>query len=425
MNAPALRSSGFQPSLARDLRAARAGTAALAAPLTPEDRTTQAHEDASPTKWHLAHTTWFFETFVLAPFAPGYRLFDERFPYCFNSYYEAVGARHPRPSRGLLSRPSCAEVDAYRAHVDAALETFVGDGERLEDAEIAARLELGVNHEEQHQELLLTDILALFARNPLRPAYLEGEPPRARREAEPLRWETFAGGVFSVGAPAAGFAFDNERPRHEVLLRPFKLADRPVVNAEWLAFMEDGGYETPSLWLADGWARVQAEGWRGPDYVERPDGALLQMTLRGLRSLDPAAPVVHVSYYEADAYARWAGARLPTEAEWEVAAEGVAVEGDMVETGALTPRPAQPGKGLRQMFGEIWQWTQSAYSPYPGFRAAAGALGEYNGKFMCSQQVLRGSSCATPRRHARRSYRNFFYPWQRWQFAGLRLAGDA
>ncbi|WP_395664576.1 ergothioneine biosynthesis protein EgtB [Methylocella sp.] len=431
MNAPtafrdATRHGAPAPTLAAALFSTRKRTAALAAPLSPEDQTTQAHEDASPTKWHLGHTSWFFETFVLTPFAPGYRPFDDRFSFLFNSYYESVGARQPRPKRGLLSRPAAAEVLAYRAHVDAALEALAGAGEGLENPEVAARVELGVNHEEQHQELLLTDILALFAQNPLRPAYRAA----ARREpvagrGDDARLLDFPGGIVDVGHAGESFSFDNERPRHQALLRPYRLADRLVSNADWLEFMADGGYETPALWLADGWARAQAERWRAPLYFEQADGAWLQMGLGGLSAPDPAAPVAHVSYYEADAFARWAGKRLPTEAEWEAAA-GAPEGAGFLEGDALSPRaPGAPGPAPRQMFGEVWQWTQSAYSPYPGYRAEAGALGEYNGKFMCSQQVLRGASCVTPRRHARASYRNFFYPWQRWQFCGLRLADEA
>lgn len=428
MNAPATSSFEADRSslgaLVDELFAVRRRTGALAEPLGAEDQAIQANEDASPTKWHLAHTTWFFETFVLQPFLPGYRLFDERFNFCFNSYYEAQGARQPRALRGMMSRPTAQETRTYRAHVDEALERIVAAGAG-DDAELAARIELGVNHEEQHQELILTDILSLFALNPLRPAYREGPRPSARRPLEPLRFLAFEGGVRSVGHAGETFAFDNESPRHEVLLRPFRLADRLVANGEWLEFMREGGYRTPSLWLADGWARVTREGWRAPLYFEERDGEWAQMTLWGLQSLDPAAPVCHLSYYEADAFARWAGKRLPTEFEWEVAARDVPIGGNMLEQGALRPLAAPAAPGLRQMFGDAWEWTQSAYSPYPGYRPPAGALGEYNGKFMCSQQVLRGSSCATPARHARKTYRNFFYPHQRWQFGGARLADEA
>ena len=416
MNAPSIitpqtqRDPHLDPQdLAELLFQTRRLTPCLAAPLGVEDQAAQANEDASPTKWHLAHTTWFFETFVLQPFLSGYRAFDARFNYCFNSYYEAQGPRQPRALRGLLTRPTCFEVRDYRAHVDEALQVLF-DGPVADDPEVQKRIEIGIHHEQQHQELLLTDILALFAESPLRPAYREGAPLRAQRETQPPRFIEFEGGRRSVGREGAGFSFDNEGPRHDVLLRPFKLADRLVTNAEWLAFIADGGYRTPSLWLADGWARVAREVWRAPLYWEERDGQWLQMTLWGLQTIDDAAPVCHVSFFEADAYARWAGRRLPTEFEWEIAADGLAVAGNMLGADNLTPRPAAPGSGLRQMFGDVWEWTQSAYAPYPGYRPAEGALGEYNGKFMCGQQVLRGASCATPDLHARLHLSQFLLP---------------
>jgi ergothioneine biosynthesis protein EgtB len=394
----------------------------LARPLSAEDMTVQAMEDASPTKWHLAHVTWFFETFILCKHLPGYQLFDEDFNYCFNSYYESQGPRQPRPRRGVLTRPSSERVLAYRAHVDGALAKLFAIGV-APDSEIARLIEIGINHEQQHQELLLTDILALFAANPLRPAY------RARRlraaETEPAApgWVDFAGGIGETGHDGEGFAWDNERPRHDVLIHPFRLADRLVTNGEWLEFMADGGYSTAAHWLADGWTAINREGWEAPLYWEKRDGQWLAMSLEGLQPVERAAPVCHVSYYEADAFARWAGKRLPTEFEWEVAAQGLAVTD--APAGALQPLPAEASTGgARQMFGGVWQWTQSAYLPYPGYRPPAGALGEYNGKFMVSQQVLRGGSCATPCGHTRATYRNFFYPHQRWQFMGLRLAEE-
>jgi ergothioneine biosynthesis protein EgtB len=430
MNAPAAVNSRPRHPLSgcadleRTLFRTRRQTQELAAPLGLEDQAAQANEDASPTKWHLAHTSWFFETFVLQPFLRGYRTFDDRFNYCFNSYYEAQGDRHPRAMRGLLTRPTIFEVRNYRAHVDESMESVFASGLGHDD-EVARRIEIGVHHEQQHQELLLTDILSLFALSPIRPAYREGEPPRAPSEPQPLRFIAFDGGRFGVGHAGDGFAFDHEGPRHETLLRPFGLADRLVTNGEWLTFMNEGGYRTPALWLADGWARVQRDGWRAPLYWEQRDGGWRAMKLWGLKTIDGAAPVSHISFFEADAYARWAGKRLPTEFEWEVAAAGEPIFGNMLDSGALTPRAAPLDQGLKQMFGDVWEWTQSAFAPYPGYRPAAGALGEYNGKFMCGQQVLRGASCVTPDADARRTYRNFFYPHQRWQFCGLRLADEA
>ena len=414
--------SSESSSLRQRLSATRALSLELARPLSDEDQVVQAMDDASPAKWHLAHTTWFFEAFLLKPFLASYRVFDERFEYCFNSYYESVGPRQPRPKRGLLTRPSAQEVRAYRASVDAALERLF---ETDLAPEAAALIELGINHEQQHQELLLTDILSLFAAEPLKPAYRDGGPGIAAGEAAPLEWVSFAGGIVAIGHDGSGFAYDNEGPRHEALTRPFKLASRCVTNAEWMAFIADGGYTTPTLWLADGWNMVRGQDWRGPLYWEECEGGAAQMSLNGYRPVDPAAPVTHVSYYEADAFARWAGLRLPTEFEWEAAAASVPLEGRMLGAGHLRPMAAARGEGLAQMIGDVWEWTGSAYLPYPGFKAAPGAVGEYNGKFMCSQFVLRGGSCVTPEGHIRRTYRNFFYPHQRWQFTGLRLAQDA
>jgi ergothioneine biosynthesis protein EgtB len=397
----------------------------LASPLNAEDMTVQAMEEASPTKWHLAHTTWFFETFLLTKHLPGYRLFNEEFGYCFNSYYEALGARQPRPQRGLLTRPTAAEALQYRAHVDEALEKLL-DSSLNPDGEAARLVETGLNHEQQHQELMLTDILALFAAQPLRPAYRGEGRAEEGRDPGRMRWIDFPGGLMRIGYEGDGFAFDNERPRHQTLIHPFRIADRLVTNAEWLDFIADGGYRRTALWLADGWATIQREDWRAPLYWESHDDEWFAMSLDGVRPLDRAAPVAHVSYYEADAFARWAGARLPTEFEWECAARGLPASGNMLAARALRPIPAKtPSNGRpRQMFGDVWEWTQSAYLPYPGYRPPQGAIGEYNGKFMVSQQVLRGASCATPDGHSRASYRNFFYPHQRWQFMGLRLASE-
>lgn len=426
MATEAPRSTGACDAFRHRLFETRKLSIELASPLSAEDMAVQAMDDASPTKWHLAHTTWFFETFVLTPYLPGYQLFDEAFNYCFNSYYEHQGPRQPRPKRGLLTRPSLERILAYREHVDLALAQLLAEQPAASPAWMR-RLEIGINHEQQHQELILTDILALFAANPLRPAYRAARAGSDPARLDAARWLEFPGGVFRIGHEGSGFAWDNEQPRHDALLRPFRLADRPVTNWEWLEFIADGGYETPTLWLSDGWATVSRENWRAPLYWERRDAEWLEMTLEGLQPLSLGAPVAHVSYYEADAFARWSGDRLPTEFEWEVAAATAREEGNFLETAALRPRPAEAESdgSPRQMFGDVWEWTQSAYLPYPGYRAPEGALGEYNGKFMVGQQVLRGGSCATPERHIRASYRNFFYPHQRWQFTGLRLASEA
>ncbi|RZT93639.1 ergothioneine biosynthesis protein EgtB [Rivibacter subsaxonicus] len=381
----------------------------IAAPLSAEDQCVQSMPDASPTKWHLAHTSWFFETVVLQPHAGNYRVFDPRYGFLFNSYYEALGARHPRPQRGLLTRPSLDEVLAYRAHVDSALASFAAEADPVAWSAAAPLIELGLQHEQQHQELMLSDILHLLSLNPLQPAYASGAAAEAvalqPAGVEPCAWRGRPGGIAQAGAADdAGFCFDNERPRHRVLLQPFEVASRPVSCGEFLAFIDDGGYRQASLWLSDGWAAVQAQGWSAPLYWDlRERAAPLHFTLQGRRALDPAAPACHLSFYEAAAYAEWAGARLPTEFEWEAAADD----------------------GLLGDVGSVWEWTRSSYDPYPGFRPLAGAVAEYNGKFMVGQVVLRGGSRATPPGHARSSYRNFFPPAARWQFSGLRLARDA
>ncbi len=400
-NAPSVLMPGSVPqaSLAFDYEAIRARTEALAAPLTAEDQCVQSMPDASPVKWHRAHVTWFFEEFVLRPSHENYRVFDEDFRFLFNSYYEAVGARHPRPMRGLLTRPEISRIADYRAHVDAAMLRFLP---RASDDALSL-IELGLQHEQQHQELLMTDMLDAFSKNPLAPALL----PDWREPAydpDPLRFASFAGGVVGIGHDGDGFCFDNETPAHEALLPDFEIANRLVRNGEFLNFLEDGGYRTASLWMSDGWASVQTNRWMSPEHWRDRDGAWFQMGPGGLAPLDPAAPVRHVSWYEADAFARWSGARLPTEFEWEAAS-------------------SHPG--VRELTGHVWQWTDSAYRPYPGFRPPVGAVGEYNGKFMINQMVLRGGSMATPPGHARATYRNFFHPDKRWQFTGLRLARDA
>jgi ergothioneine biosynthesis protein EgtB len=406
-------SNSAPKSLGERLFATRRLTLDLAAPLSDADATIQPFPDASPAKWHLAHTSWFFETFVLRDHAPDYRAFDERYAFLFNSYYEGEGPRHARPRRGMISRPSLDEVRAYRAYVDEALERALPSL----PVQALELVELGINHEQQHQELFLTDILATFAENPIEPAYGELPAP-ACFAAEPLTFHRGREGVIEIGAPDEDFAFDSERPRHGVILIGHEIANRRVTNGEWRSFIEDGGYATPTLWLSDGWAWVQQESISAPLYWHDES---TEFTLAGRREIDWDAPVAHVSHYEADAFARWAGARLPTEAEWEDFATSADpnIGNQLDAPGAVIPRP---GGGV---FGDVWEWTQSAFSPYPGFAPAEGAVGEYNGKFMSGQLVLKGASCATPRGHSRASYRNFFPPHARWQFTGLRLARDA
>ncbi len=404
--------------------ALRAQTEAIAAPLSPEDCALQSMPDASPIKWHLAHTSWFFETFMLEEALLGYQLFHPQFRVLFNSYYNAVGDKHPRPERGMLSRPSLEEVFAYRKHVDRHMRQLLGQGAPL-SREMHARFALGLNHEQQHQELMLTDVKHLLSRNPLRPAYAAQPAPAATHSiASALSWLPYSAGLYEAGHEGAGFAFDNEGPRHRVWLNDFALASRLVTNGEYLAFMQDGGYRRPELWLSEGWDTVSNLQWRAPLYWEERDGQWWQFTLHGMQPVQPSQPVHHVSLFEADAYAQWRGARLPTEFEWEVAARGVPVSGNFLERGALQPQPAPAGTGLAQPYGDVWEWTRSAYAPYPGFRAAAGAIGEYNGKFMANQFVLRGGSCATSASHMRSTYRNFFPASARWQFSGIRLARD-
>jgi ergothioneine biosynthesis protein EgtB len=414
--------------LLADYRRVRLLTERLCEPLAIEDYLLQTTVEASPPRWHLAHCSWFFETFLLGPFLAGYQPFHPRFDYLFNSYYEQTGTGFwPRAERGLLSRPTVSEVYAYRRHVDLGMEALIARPDHPDRPVIQARLAIGLNHEQQHQELLVTDIKRNLAHNPLRPAYRAHLPESPPGEPDPARYLDFEGGLVDIGAGPDGFAWDNERPRHRVYLRPFALADRLVANGEYLEFIADGGYRNPALWLADGWAWVRSQDVQAPLYWESPGesghGEWRVMTLAGMRALNPAEPVSHLSYYEADAFATWAGRRLPTEAEWEHAASGLPVSGNFVDDGWLAPRPAAASDGaLRQLFGDCWEWTGSAYLPYPGYRPAPGALGEYNGKFMCNQMVLRGGSCATSRDHCRASYRNFFYPQDRWQLMGLRLA---
>jgi len=415
----------FPTSPAARFDTVRATTLQLAAPLSAEDCALQSMPDASPVKWHLAHTTWFFETFLLERYVRGYQRFHPHFRVLFNSYYNAIGDRHPRPERGLLSRPSLDEVRAYRAHVEHHLAPLFNRAE--EEPELAALLELGVQHEQQHHELILTDVKHLLSRNPLQPSYLE-RWPLTPIKPEKARWIAYAGGLVEVGHAGTGFSFDNELPRHEVFLIPFELASRPVTHGDFLAFVDDAGYRRPELWLSLGWDTVQTQRWSAPLYWEQHDGRWTTFTLRGRAEIDPATPMTHLSYFEADAYARWAGVRLPTEFEWEAAAAGCAIDGNFQESGMLhplAPRGDPPPGTPAQLYGDVWEWTRSSYAPYPGYVPAAGAVGEYNGKFMCNQYVLRGGSCATPRTHIRATYRNFFPPDARWQFSGLRLARDA
>jgi ergothioneine biosynthesis protein EgtB len=409
-------------TLARKFRSVRQTSMRLCAPLTVEDHSLQAMPDASPAKWHLAHTTWFFETFLLSEHLPNYRPVNPAFRSLFNSYYNAVGERPLRALRHVLSRPTLDETHSYREHVDAAMEQLLT---RDLASDVLDLVELGLNHEQQHQELILTDVKYGLAANPLRPAYRERTDTKPSSLAEAMIWHTCPGGIFEIGHPGSEFAFDNESPRHKVYLAPYRLASRLITNGEYLEFMRDKGYTTASLWLSDGWDTVQANRWTAPLYWEQRDGSWWNYTLEGMQPVNLSEPVCHVSYYEADAFARWAGVRLATEFEWEVAVQECEVAGNFLDADVLHPQVSPSSEGLTQMFGDLWEWTSSSYLPYPGFQPASGAVGEYNGKFMCNQMVLRGGSCATPQSHIRATYRNFFPPHARWQFMGIRLAnGD-
>ncbi len=427
---PAAPGVATSPAPDRDALAARylevrRFTETLVEGLAPEDMVVQSMPDVSPTKWHLAHTSWFFEQFMLMPQLTGYESLNPAYLYLFNSYYVQAGERHCRAQRGYISRPTVAEVMAYRRHVDGAMQALIGRADEGRLEALRPLLALGLNHEQQHQELMLTDIKHVFSVNPLRPVYRPAPAAAGAGEAPPLRWLEFPERLAWVGHAADdAFAYDNEEPRHRQLVHGFALANRSVTNGEYLEFMEDGGYRRPELWLSLGWAAREAGQWTEPFYWEKRDGAWWTFALTGMKPIDPAEPVSHVSYFEADAFARWAGARLPTEFEWEVAAAGVPRRGNFVESGRWHPAPATGGEALLQLYGDVWEWTQSQYLPYPGFRPAPGAVGEYNGKFMCNQLVLRGGSCATSRTHIRPTYRNFFPPEATWQFSGFRLARE-
>jgi ergothioneine biosynthesis protein EgtB len=441
--APAAERSAFssgQPRLERlrnRFHQLRDFTNSLCADLEPEDCVVQSMPDVSPTKWHLAHTTWFFETFILKKFVPGYRAEIPEYAYLFNSYYNAAGDMHRRDLRGLISRPTVSEAQRYRESIDSHMNDLLSSADEKLLDELEPLLVLGVHHEQQHQELLITDIKHVLAQNPLYPVFRESKTggrssAMPGSQNSPLQFIDFEEGIVEIGHDGDGFAYDNEGPRHQALVPAFSLATRPVTNGEYIAFIEDNGYSRPEFWLSLGWMTVNEQSWNAPLYWTKRDGAWWNFTLSGLRRVDQSEPVTHVSYFEADAYANWAGARLPTEFEWERAAVDRPIEGNFVETELFHPMAVvsavsadKAGKSLYQMFGDVWEWTRSAYSPYPGYRAAPGALGEYNGKFMCNQYVLRGGSCATSRIHIRRTYRNFFQPEKRWQFTGIRLARDA
>ncbi len=410
------------PSLLDRYVAVRKQTEALCQPLETEDFVVSSMPDVSPTKWHLAHTSWFFETFVLAAFDGEYVSPNTKYAFLFNSYYVQAGERHCRAQRGLVTRPTVSEVFAYRAHVDSAMARLI---ERVADDTTHPAhpvIVLGLNHEQQHQELMLTDIKHVFWTNPMRPAY--SPRPHSGENSPAMNWKSFESGIRRIGHEGDGFAFDNESPAHRVFVHDFRLGNRLVTNGDYLAFIEDRGYHRPDLWLSNGWAKIRDAHWEAPLYWEKSPDGWTEFTLAGTHPVDLAAPVCHVSYYEADAFARWAGARLPTEAEWEISASDAPVDGTFVESGNYHPAPASAGDGLSQLFGDVWQWTHSTYTAYPGYAPAAGAIGEYNGKWMCDQWVLRGASCATPRTHARLTYRNFFPSDARWQFTGIRLAAN-
>jgi len=428
----ALKKNNNEPlsreSLAELYKAVREFSHTLAEPLEIEDYVVQSMPDVSPTKWHLAHTSWFFETFVLSKALPDYKPPNPQYAYLFNSYYVLAGERHLRPKRGLISRPTVEETYSYRNHVDEGLLQFMENAGDKEWRDLASVIEIGIHHEQQHQELILTDIKHVLSENPLHPEYINKKKNgRTANTTQELRWVAFEGGIFNIGHQGDGFGYDNEYPNHKVYLNPFKLGSRLITNAEYMEFIEDGGYETPEIWLSEGWSSVETNGWIAPLYWQKQNGQWTEFTLSGLRKVAPDEPVTHVSYFEANAYARWAGSRLPTESEWEAAASNLEKDGNFVENLNFHPLSldkSSNGNPLKQMFGDVWEWTQSSYSAYPGYKTPPGALGEYNGKFMCNQMVLRGGSCATSKSHIRKTYRNFFPADARWQFMGIRLAKD-
>lgn len=415
--------------LTESYKTVRDFSGALAEPLEIEDYVIQSMPDVSPTKWHLAHTSWFFETFVLSKAVKGYKSPSPQYAYLFNSYYVQAGERHLRPKRGLISRPTVEETYNYRNFVDEHMIAFMDNADEKEWKEFSPVIEIGIHHEQQHQELMVTDIKHVFSENPLRPAYMSDRAGNGKSAGNtpPAKWLDFAGGIYSIGHDGKGFGYDNEFPLHKIYLEPFRLQSRLITNGEYMDFIEDGSYRTPELWLSAGWATVETNNWEAPFYWERKNGKWVYFTLSGMRNVNPEEPVCHVSYFEADAYARWAGARLPTEAEWEVAAAELPIEGNFADDKTFHPEARSGVKGdnsPRQIYGDVWEWTQSPYTSYPGFKTLPGALGEYNGKFMCNQFVLRGGSCATSKSHIRKTYRNFFPPDARWQFMGIRLAKD-
>lgn len=414
----------FRAPFIERYKSVRGFTEELCEPLETEDYIVQSMPDVSPTRWHLAHTSWFFETFILKPELQNYKTPNELYNYLFNSYYNAVGQQFPRPQRGHLSRPTVEDIFAYRHHVDQEMSHLLETLDEHKLSTLESLFILGLNHEQQHQELMLTDIKHVFFQNPLYPVYTKIGQTQAADKNKELLWSIFQGGQVQQGFSGSGFSYDNETPQHDVLIQPFEIGNRLVTNREYLSFIEDGGYAQADLWLSDGWALINKDGWKAPLYWVQRDNNWFEFTLGGLSPLQLDSPVTHISYYEADAFANWSDARLPSEQEWELAAQHIQIKGNFVQNQLFHPAPSGSQSQLNQMFGDVWEWTQSPYSPYPGFKPASGAVGEYNGKFMSSQMVLRGGSCVSTSDHLRHTYRNFFYPHSRWQFMGIRLARD-